>query len=68
MTINTRPSRRHFLQKTLISISAALIPLLPNQVFAKKAPIAPKKPTSLAPYQGYHETKHIKTYYQKARF
>jgi hypothetical protein len=68
MTIHTRPSRRHFLKNTLISISAGLIPLLPNQVFAQKKPVAKKEPTSPSSDQGYHETEHIKTYYQKARF
>ncbi len=68
MAIYTRPSRRHFLKNTLISISAGLLPLLPNQVFAKKAPAAKKETTSPSSGQGYHETEHIKTYYQKARF
>ncbi len=44
------------------------MPLLPNQVFAQKKTVAKKEPDSPSPHQGYHETEHIKTYYQKARF
>ncbi|HIG92168.1 MAG: hypothetical protein ABGX28_06395 [Methylococcales bacterium] len=68
MTNKTRPSRRHFLKKTVISLSAGVLAMLPHQTFAKKPTPLPKENVATPGTQGYHETEHIKTYYQKARF
>ncbi|HIO12379.1 MAG TPA: twin-arginine translocation signal domain-containing protein [Methylococcales bacterium] len=69
MTDKIHPTRRNFLKKTAISLSAGLLAMLPHQAFAKKAASVPKENLTTTPdAKGYHETEHIKTYYQKARF
>lgn len=68
MTNKNRSSRRCFLKKTVTSLSAGLLALGSHQALAEKKPYRPNDNTLTPETQGYHETEHIKTYYQKARF
>ncbi len=68
MTNKNRSSRRVFLKKTVTSLSAGLLALGSHRALAEKKPHRPNENTPTPETQGYHETEHIKTYYQKARF
>ena len=60
-------SRRRFLKSAAVAGGAATLTALPQVQAGVDDPSRAEKKEA-APSKGYHETPHIREYYQKARF